>query len=94
MTTAKLINRMSGTLKAEAVTAANTLYLPGYTISADLKRIVCDEDQDGSFYPMLYFRNGEEVIAVPEFYIGEEGVSFTGSRGGDYELNGEALVEA
>jgi hypothetical protein len=87
MTTATLIKRMTSTLKAEAVTAAAKVDLYGYTISSDLKTII---DDDG-FYPMLYFLCGEEVIAVPDFYIGEDGVSLTGSRGGNYELRGETL---
>mgnify|MGYP001615563397 CR=1 FL=1 len=86
-----LINRMSKNLKAEAVTAVNKIEIDGYTVQAD-NTIVCDEDQDGSFYEIWFYRNGNEVIAVPDFYINEGGSMHTGSRGGEYTLNGETLT--
>ena len=88
--TITLIARMSSLLKAEAQTAANKIELDGYTVSADNKTITCDED--GCFCPILFFRNGEEVIAVPDFYISEELVSLIGSKGGEYTFNNETLT--
>lgn len=93
MTTATLIQRFSKTTKLELNAAAAQINLDGYTISSDNMTITCDDDTDGSFYTMMYFRNGAEVIAVPDFYIGEDGVLLNGSRGGEYELNGEELIE-
>lgn len=92
--TATLISRMTKNAKSEMAAAAAQIDLEGYTISADYMTITCDEDQDGSFYGILYYRNGSEVIAVPDFYIGEEDVSLTGSKGGEYTLSGETLTEA
>jgi hypothetical protein len=89
--TTKLITRMSKNLKAEAQTAANQIELDGYTVNTNTNTITCDEDTDGSFYGIWFYRNGEEVIAVPDFYIGEDDVSLTGSKGGEYTLNGETL---
>lgn len=94
MTTATQIQRFSKTIKMELHSAASQIELDGYTISADYMTITCDEDTDGGFYGMLYFRSGEEVIAVPDFYLGEEGVTLTGSKGGEYELNGEKVEAA
>ena len=93
MATATQIQRMSKLLKAEAVTALSKISIDGYTVQSN-NTITCDEDDDGSFYPIWFYRNGEEVIAVPDFYISEENVSLTGSRGGEYTLNGETLVAA
>lgn len=87
--TATMITRMSKTLKAEAVTAASKLNLIDYVVSSDGRTI--EDVVDGGFYPVLYFRNGDEVIAVPDFYIGEDSVSFTGSKGGEYTLVNETL---
>lgn len=88
---ATLISRMSKLLKAEAITATSKIEIDGYTISSNGRTITCDEDGDG--YEIWYYRCGEEVIAVPTFYIDEDGVSLTGSRGGEYELNGETLTK-
>lgn len=92
MTIATIINRMSKMVKAEAVTAAIVLEneLVGYTI--DGNKII--ENESGDFYGMVYYRNGEEVIAVADFYLGEDGITFWGSKGGKYTLNGETLVAA
>jgi hypothetical protein len=92
MTTATLVQRMTKNTKAEMTAATAQIYLDGYTVSADGLRIVCDEDNDGSFYTVLYYRNGDELIAVPDFYIGEESVSLRGSKGGEYRLDNETLV--
>lgn len=92
MNTATTVKRMTKSIKAEAVTAVNNLIivLDSYKVSSDLTRIY---DEDGGFYPMMYFRSGSEVIAVPEFYIGEDSIGFTGSQGNDYTLFGETLYE-
>lgn len=97
MTTATQIQRMSKVVKAEAVTA---LYrtIDGlfseygeWVVSSDLKTIENDE----YLSEVVYYRNGEEVIAVPTFYLYEaDGSTFTGSRGGEYTLNGEDLEVA
>lgn len=84
----KQIERMSRNLKAEAITAASKIELDGYTV--DFDTITCDED--GDFWPIYFYRNGDEVIAVADFYIGEEGVVLHGSKGGEYELNGEEVT--
>lgn len=94
MTTTTQIQRFSKNIKMELNSATSKIELDGYTISADNMTITCDEDTDGGFYTILFFRNGEEVIAVPDFYIGEEGVTLTGSKGGEYELNGEEVEAA
>jgi hypothetical protein len=88
MTTATLIKRMTSTIKAEAVTAANNIDLDGWNVSGDLRTI----ESDDCIAPVVYFRSGSEVIAVPEFYTYEDdGVFFTGSQGNDYTLFGETL---
>jgi hypothetical protein len=82
------IQRMSKTIKAEAAAALNRT-LDGlfveygeWIISSDLRTIENDE----YLCTVTYFRNGDEVIAVPDFYMDEDEVSFTGSRGGEYVL--------
>mgnify|MGYP003374078999 CR=1 FL=1 len=90
MKAATKVQRMSKALAFEASRAAAKIEIDGYTVSND--RITCDEDRDGSFYPVLYFRCGDEVIAVPDFYIGEEHVSLTGSQGGSYRLDNETVT--
>lgn len=84
----KQIARMSSTLKAEAITAVAQIEVDGYTVSGNQ---ILDND-DGSIYGILFYRNGDEVIAVPDFYISEDNVSLIGSKGNDYTLNGETLV--
>lgn len=84
---ATMINRMSKNLKAEAITAANKISIDGYTVSADGKTI----DTGDENWVVVYYRCGEEVIAVPGFYIDEEDVSLVGSRNGEYTLNGDTL---
>lgn len=89
------ISRMSKTIKAEAHTA---LYrtIDGlfseygeWIVSSDLRTIENDE----YLTDVQYYRNGDEVIAVPTFYFYDgDGSSFTGSRGGEYELYGEELI--
>lgn len=92
MTTATQISRMSKILKAEAVTATSKIELDGYTTDFNSRTIT--DDESGDFYPILYYRNGEEVIAVPDFYLGEANVTLTGSRGGEYRLDNETVTEA
>lgn len=94
MTTATQIQRFSKNIKAQMHTAASKIELDGYTISADYLTITCDEDDDGSFYGMVYYRSGDELIAVPDFYIGETNISLVGSRGGEYILNDETVEAA
>lgn len=85
----KPIIRFTKQIKAEAaIAAAATLAEMPYTLSADGMRVY---DEDGGWYGMLYFRSGEEVIAIPEFYVDEENVSLAGSRGGDYTFSGDTL---
>lgn len=92
MTTATQIQRFSKNIKLNLSNAAAKIELDGYTISADYMSISCDEDNDGG-YEMMYFRNGDELIALPCFYLYEaDGSIFTGSQGGEYELNGETLT--
>lgn len=96
MTTATIISRMTKTIKPEVQTA---LYrtIDGlfseygeWVVSADLKVIENDEYLSG----VQYYRNGEEVIAVPTFYLYEgDGSTFIGSRGGEYILDGETLTK-
>jgi hypothetical protein len=85
------ISRMSKNLKSEAEKANDMIQLDGYTVTG-LNTIICDDDNDGSFYGILHYRNGEEVIAVPDFYIDEENVTLTGSKGNEYTLNIETLT--
>ena len=87
--TATLIQRMSKNLQSEAARAASKIELDGYTVSDDGKRIYDDE---GGFYEVLYYRCGEEVIAVADFYLDEEGCSIRGSQDNWYELNGDTLT--
>ena len=102
----KLITRLTSTAKAEAVTTAthlldtmNAAYIfgdaaaPQWSLSSDLRTLVDASDANAT-YPIHYYRNGAEVVAVADFYIGEAGVSCTGSQGGCYELTDETLVEA
>lgn len=89
------IARMSKTIKAEAQTALyrtiDGLFNGGWVVSSDLKVIENDEYLAG----VNYYRNGDEVIAVPTFYLYEgDGSTFIGSRGGEYILNGETLEAA
>lgn len=94
MTTATQIQRMGKNIKSEAITA---LYrtIDGlfseygeWVVSGDMKVIENDEYLSG----VQYYRNGDEVIAVPTFYLYEgDGSTFIGSRGGEYILTGETL---
>lgn len=87
MTTATQIQRFSKNIKMELHSAAAQIALDGYTISDDYMTITCDEDTDGGFYTVAYFSSGEEVIAVPDFYLDEEDVTVTGSKGGEYTVS-------
>lgn len=85
MTKATLIQRMSFQLRHEARKAIEKMDYAdfGLTASDDLKTIA---ESDGSFYGMYYYRNGIEVIAIPDFYIDEDCISLVGSQGNNYTL--------
>ncbi len=55
---------------------------------------IVDEDGERGYCGLYLFRNGEEVVAVPDFYLGEDDVHFTGSKGGAYVLSGDTLMAA
>lgn len=85
-----LITRMTKNLKAEAAAALAQIELDGYTVTGNT--IACNDDTDGSFYGIWFFRSGEEVVAIPDFYVNEGSSAHTGSRGGEYTLDGETLT--
>lgn len=96
MTTTTQISRITKTTKSDAEVALHltidNLFTEygAWVVSADLKTIENDEYLSG----VQYYRNGSEIIAVPTFYHYEgDGSTFTGSRGGEYELNGEDLTK-
>lgn len=86
------ITRMSKNLKVETHAAIAQIELDGYTVNTATNTITCDSDTDGGFYGIVFYRSGDEVIAVPDFYISEEKVSLIGSRGGEYTLDGDTLT--
>lgn len=96
------ITRITKNTKLEVVTATNILTDSlnneddetdsRWVVSDDFKRIIDTED-DGSYYPLMLFRDGEEVIAVPEFYLGEYDINLIGSKRGEYTFNNETLVK-
>lgn len=87
----KRIIRHSANLKSEIAKALETvLDTEIYTPDSDGKYI--QDMRDGGLYPVYYYRNEEEVIAVLDFYIGEVNHSVRGSRGNWYLLNDDILT--
>jgi hypothetical protein len=96
MTTATIVQRFTKSIKWELNAAIEAINAEayGWSIEGDGQgaAVVVDADE---VWPIQFHRNGEEIIALPEFYICEGiGSQFTGSKGNTYELaeDGETLV--
>lgn len=94
------IDRISKSLRDDVVTAAYLAIdtLDGeWKLSKDLKTVTDTNDVDEYGYPsvygMLYFKSGAEIIAVPDFYVGESAL-LIGSLGNAYTLDYETPVAA
>lgn len=94
------IKRISKINRDACVTAAYNVIdsLSGdWKLSKDLKSLVetSDVDENGfaSDYGMLYFTVDSEIVAFPDFMVGE-GVVLLGSLGNSYTLDYETPVAA
>ena len=89
MTQATEIKTLRSTTKYEALNAMDKINYDGYTVDVTRKVVI---DADGGEYPIHFFRNADEVIAISDLHYGESGAMVEGSKGNWYNVEYETVT--